>query len=81
MTKRLSNKKAREMSESELTHILCDYFKAVNGTGPSLEEKEGLREAAEWVKENTVEWTRVVRGIEDETWDPAEGARAIWGPG
>jgi hypothetical protein len=77
----LSNTKAREMSESELTQILRDYFKEVNGISPSSAQEEGLHETAQGIKEGWVEWSRAELGIADETWDPADGPRAIYSSG
>ena len=77
----LSNRQARETPESELTRILGGHFGKVKGRAPSPEEEGGLGEAAQWIREGQVPWTKVQRALEQDTWNPAEGARAIYGPG
>jgi len=76
----LTNENARERPESELAQILCDYFREIKGSDPSLAQESGLREVAEWIREGQVTWTNVQRAIDEDTWNPAEGARAIYGP-
>jgi hypothetical protein len=76
----LTNKKARESAESELTQILRDFLIETTGSAPSAAQEGGLREAAPWIREGTITWSQVEGAIAGQTWDPAEGPRAILGP-
>jgi hypothetical protein len=76
---RLTNSAARNLPLEELFQELRDCFAEKSGHQPSEEEATGLREAAEWIKENQAGWRTFERGIEDETWDPVKGARAAFG--
>jgi hypothetical protein len=76
---RLSNSKARNLSSERLVQELRECFAERTGREPSEEETKGLREAAEWIKGNSAGWQTFERGIQDETWDPAEGARSVYG--
>jgi hypothetical protein len=76
----LSNVQARARSLEELSQILISYFGKVHGYTSTAQE-QGLREAAAWIKEDTITWTQAQTAIDDNTWEPAEGARAIFGPG
>jgi protocatechuate 3,4-dioxygenase beta subunit len=76
-----SNKKARATPEAELTQILCDYFAEVTGRGPSSAQLVGLRETAQWIRGNQVEWSKVEKAIADKGWDPADGPCALYSSG
>ncbi len=78
---RLTNSAAQKLEVEDLFQELCECFVEKNARQPTEEERMGLREAAEWVKGNLAAWRVFERGIEDDTWDPAEGARSIFGPG
>jgi hypothetical protein len=78
---RLTNSAARKLQSEELFQELHNCFAERNGRAPSEEERKGLREAAEWVEGNLAEWRLFERGINDETWDPAKGARDILSAG
>jgi hypothetical protein len=80
-TYRLTNTRARKLQEQELFHELQDCFTLKNRCAPSKEETDGLREAAEWVKGNLVQWRQVERAINEDLWDPAQGARALLSAG
>jgi hypothetical protein len=75
---RLTNSAAIKLEHEELFHELKECFAEKNHRGPSEEESKGLREAAEWIKGNLAQWRQFERGIEDETWKPAQGARAVF---
>jgi len=78
---RLQNSVARQLSKRELFLLLCDAFAAENLSPISPGQEEGLRKAAEWIKDGLIEWRRVERAIQDNDWDPADGPRDILGPG
>jgi hypothetical protein len=75
---RLTNSAARKLDQEQLFQELKECFSEKNRREPSEAESEGLREAAMWIKGNEANWRAFERGIEDETWNPADGARAIF---
>jgi hypothetical protein len=75
---RLTNSAARKLEQEELFQELKECFTEKNRREPSAEESRGLREAAEWIKGNSVPWRQFERGIMDETWAPEQGARAVF---
>src|SRR5262249_15077177 len=78
---KLENRESRALSESQLTQTLRDCFTEQNSCNPSPAQEEGLREAAQCVREGTITWREVKRAIHDHTWEPVEGPRAILGSG
>ena len=78
---RLANSVARQLPVEKLCDELTQCFADKKRRLPSEEERKGLREAAEWIKGNLAQWTRFERGINDDTWDPVEGARSIFSDG
>lgn len=78
----LTNKAARQMSEDELTKVLCDYYAKVNSRSSlTLEEKASLGRVAEEVRGNNVSWSHVEDEIADG-WDAIKNTvRDLWGPG
>jgi hypothetical protein len=60
----LSNTKASKTPESELTELLCIHFTEATGIEPSIEQKEGLREAAQWIREKQVTRSQVQKAID-----------------
>jgi hypothetical protein len=80
-TYRLTNSGALKLQEQELFQELQDCFTRQHRRAPSKEETEGLREAAEWVKGNLVQWRVVERAINEDLWDPTQGARALFSDG
>lgn len=73
----LSNTKASKTPELELTELLYIHFTEATGIDPSIEQKKGLSEASQWIRERQVTWSQVQKAIDEQTWDPAEGPRAI----
>jgi len=78
---KFTNSDAQKLGEEELLRELRDCFIQKNGHEPSKEEAGGLREAAQWIKTNSASWRDFERGINEETWDPAQGARAVLSQG
>ena len=77
----LSNARAKDMKELELHELLLEFFAEVNDRQASADESEGLREAAQWIREGSVPWSRTRQSILGGTWDPTEGPRAIYSEG
>ena len=81
---RLENKEAVQKSEDELYMIMYDCFLQAGGKVPTREQDKGLREAAQCIKGHgvvEVTWKQVKRSIMENTWDPAEGPRALYSSG
>jgi hypothetical protein len=74
------NPEARKLQEEELFRRLRECFTQRNPDGPSKEQESGLREAANWIATNLATLDVFEEGINEDTWDPAEGARAVFGP-
>jgi len=77
----LTNKAARQMSEDELTKMLCDYYRKVNSRSSlTLEEEVSLRNVVKAIRGNEVSWSRMEDEIADG-WDALENTvRDFWGP-
>jgi NADPH:quinone reductase-like Zn-dependent oxidoreductase len=73
-----SNVKAQRASVSALTQALCDVYREQYGRSPSPDERSGMHDAAEWIKEGQVGVRRVTRGIQDGTWLPEEGPTQLF---
>jgi hypothetical protein len=78
---RLTNSAARKLNQEQLLLELKDCFIEKNHREPSNEESNGMHEAAEWIKGNLAQSRVFERGIEDDTWNPAEGARSALSEG
>lgn len=78
---RLTNTAAQKLKLDDLVRELQECFEEKKHREPSEEERKGFLEAAEWIKSNLAGWRTFERGIDDESWDPAEGARSVFGPG
>lgn len=76
-----SNTGAQRKPEAELRDVLVNVFIEVEGRPPNAEELSGLKEAAEWVKTNLVNWSQVEDGLRDQTWRIEAGPRDLMGEG
>jgi hypothetical protein len=78
---RFSNMQAAKLPREELVAELRTCFQEHVKRAPSREEEAGLKEAAEWVKDGSLNWRAVERGLRDGTWLPEEGAGSIHSDG
>lgn len=78
----LTNGAARQMSEDELTEILCGYYHRVySSRSLTPEEESGLRKVAQAIKGNEVSWSHVEDEIADG-WDARQNTVSdFWSPG
>jgi hypothetical protein len=77
----LTNAAVDRKSQDQLEDVLVDIFIEVESRQPSPAERQGLHEAAVWMKENRLHWGLVEDGLRDRTWTVEDGPRELLSDG